>query len=290
MHSANGDGLGHMFRLCERLRRRAGLLAVFVANEYNFLAEKRAFIREADADFAATQLPPDAAAWLYADCGKARPLSAYASLNTRAFPPPDSGSARKVDLVFRGSAYARALGDDERTRAIVNVRDEGKRLGLRVDIDFSLVNGSTWAEMLRSSAGIPGAESGMYYLERDSCGYHRAEAYEREYPETSVEEIRRKFYAGREFPVSGKMLSSRHLEPMGTKTCQILVNGRYNDVLRPDEHYIALAKDFSNLREALEKFADVPFRERVAQAAYDLAMSEHTFEHSIEQILRDMGA
>lgn len=289
MHSANGDGLGFLMRLCNQLRKRAGLLVVFVANEYNHLGAKRAFIRDAEADFAATQLPSAAAEWLYADCGRARPLSAFAALNVRAFPAPPSNVARRTDLVFRGSQYALALGDDERTRAVVGVQEEGKRAHLQVDIAFTRTKSSEWAQMLAESNGIPGAESGTYFLERDSSTYHRAEAYERLHPETDLAEMRTKFYSSGVWPVSGKMLSSRHLEPMGTKTCQLLVEGEYNGVLKPDEHFIPLTKDLSNVREAVEKFRDASYRQRLVDTAYDLAMSQLTFERRVEQVLADIG-
>ncbi|MGC4094744.1 MAG: hypothetical protein QM756_43865 [Polyangiaceae bacterium] len=291
MHSANGDGIGHLDYLAHVLRRRRGLLTMFVANEYNFLEEKRRFLRTSEADFVATQLPPEPAAWLYADCGRARVVKAYAALNTQAFSPPPNGSAgeRTWDIAFRGNAYKKALGDDERTRAIVGVREAAERAKLRVNIEFSMVPSGAWADLLRSTWAIPGAESGTYYLERDSSAYHRAEAYVLAHPNTTLEYVRETYYTGGTWPVSGKMLSSRHLEPMGTKTCQILVEGEYSGVLAPDVHYIPLAKDLSNMQQALEKFSDVTFRTRVAESAYELAMSEHTFERRITQILNDIG-
>ncbi len=54
----------------------------------------------------------------------------------------------------------------------------------------------------------------------------------------SFEEVYDRFFAGVERGVSGKSVSSRHFEPIGTKTCQILLEGEYNGVLSPGEHYI----------------------------------------------------
>ncbi len=47
--------------------------------------------------------------------------------------------------------------------------------------------------------------------------------------------------------VYAKAISSCHFDAIGTHTCQILLDGRYNDILQPGEHYLSLAQDFGNL-------------------------------------------
>ena len=63
--------------------------------------------------------------------------------------------------------------------------------------------------------------------------------------ELPFSEIYDRFFAGRAIPEAhGKCISSRHFDAIGTGTCQILLEGRYNDILKPGEHYIALSHDF----------------------------------------------
>lgn len=99
------------------------------------------------------------------------------------------------------------------------------------------------------------------------------------------QEIFDRFFVGRAHPEHyGKCISSRHFDAAGTKTCQIMFRGRFNDILKADEHYLALESDFSNIDEVLKAFRDSDRRQKVADAAYELVMSKHTYVHRMRQI------
>ena len=87
-------------------------------------------------------------------------------------------------------------------------------------------------------------------------------------------------------PVYSKALSSRHFDAIGTKTCQIMTEGRYNDLLTPNEHYIPVRTDLSNVADAIAQFKDEGERERIATSALEHAMALHTYRHRME-FLRD---
>jgi Glycosyl transferases group 1 len=80
-------------------------------------------------------------------------------------------------------------------------------------------------------------------------------------------------------PVYGKCISSRHFEAIGTKTCQIMFRGRFNDILKPDQHYIALNHDFSNLEDVLVRFFDPAQRRAIVEEANAHVMDAHTYAH-----------
>jgi len=86
--------------------------------------------------------------------------------------------------------------------------------------------------------------------------------------------------------MSGKAISSRHFEPIGTQTAQLLVEGRYNDILEADLHYISVKKDLSNIAEAVRQFNDQPYREQVSTAAYEHVMSHHTLGHRVAALVK----
>lgn len=97
--------------------------------------------------------------------------------------------------------------------------------------------------------------------------------------------IYEKFFAKRQKPhYYGKAISSRHFDAIGTKTVQILFEGRYNDILKPDEHYICLKKDFSNIDEVIEKFKDTDFCIKIANDAYSYILENHTYTHRIKTL------
>ena len=99
-------------------------------------------------------------------------------------------------------------------------------------------------------------------------------------PGIDFAEIKAHFFSDRpRCPVYSKAISSRHFDAAGTGTCQILVRGRYNDILKAGEHYIPLDPDMSDAHEAIERFADPAERRRIADSSYALVHDEHTYHH-----------
>src|SRR5665213_1119236 len=113
----------------------------------------------------------------------------------------------------------------------------------------------------------------------------RHEAVESEAPDFA--EIEARFFTGRpRAPVYSKCISSRHFDPAGTGTCQILLRGRYNDILRADEHYIALDHDFGNVATVIERFRDPGERKRVADNVNAYVRAEHTYRERLAALHR----
>jgi hypothetical protein len=108
----------------------------------------------------------------------------------------------------------------------------------------------------------------------------------------SYNSIHAQFFAGKpRAPVYGKCISSRHFDAVGTKTCQIMFRGRFNDILEADRHYLALDDDFANLDDVLRRFADGTERRVIVDAAHADVMEAHTYTHrvkKIEAVLRQM--
>lgn len=99
-------------------------------------------------------------------------------------------------------------------------------------------------------------------------------------------EIYDAFFQNRPRPrVYAKCISSRHFDAIGTQTCQILIEGRYNDILKADEHYISLSSDYSNLKDVLTRFSDQSYRREVSLNAYQHILDNHTYDHRITELL-----
>ncbi len=99
------------------------------------------------------------------------------------------------------------------------------------------------------------------------------------------QEIHEKFFAGRQRPaIHGKCISSRHFDAAGTKTCQIMFRGRFNDILVADEHYIALEPDFANIDDVLRRFKMAEERHRIGHTAFELAHEAHTYTHRMTRL------
>ncbi len=81
-----------------------------------------------------------------------------------------------------------------------------------------------------------------------------------------------------------KAISSRHFDSIGTKTILIMLEGRYNDILIPDEHYIEIKKDYSNLKIQIEKFKDLTFVENMSSRTLEYVLDSHLHSHRIKKI------
>ncbi len=114
-------------------------------------------------------------------------------------------------------------------------------------------------------------------------GFVRHEALVNE--QLSHADIHARFFAARPRPdFYGKCISSRHFDAVGTKTCQIMFRGRFNDILEADRHYLALNPDFSNMEEVLARFRDPGERRGVAEAAHAHVAGAHTYRHRLDQL------
>jgi hypothetical protein len=106
-----------------------------------------------------------------------------------------------------------------------------------------------------------------------------------DYNEAEIYDV---FFKNYKNPVSTRCISSRHFDAIGTKTCQILFDGEYNHILKPDVHYIKLEKDFSNIDEVVRKFKDESCRENMVNTAYQFALQEHTYAHRVRQFYNEV--
>ncbi len=282
LHSATGDDMTLLSRTASWLRDRKGKLLVLIGNEYDLLPQKIAFLKNANADYVGTQLSIEAGRWLFEGSGAGVQPAAHA-LNPHLYAPMDVERIR--DIGFVGDRYPFFIGDRERDSLIDYFRDRGPENGLRCEIRRDKIPRGDWAGFLASSYGAPGGESGTYFLEKNGETIDAVMAYLKRHPDAPYEEVWERFFEGRRPERSGKTISSRHFELIGTKTCQILIEGDYAGILKPDEHYIPVKKDLSDIDEALRKFRDRSLRESITERAYECAMESHTYLHRVEKLV-----
>jgi len=90
-------------------------------------------------------------------------------------------------------------------------------------------------------------------------------------------------------PVYGKCIAARNFDALGTKTLQLLTPGRYNDIMKPGEHYLEIAADASNLEEILESAQNPAIWTRITEAGYALGLSS-TYAVRINELLSQLFA
>ncbi len=288
LHSAAWDAMTLLRWTMRRLRKRRGKLVVLFGDEYFHMREKLAFARGAAADYIGSQLPLAAAEWLYADCAPAKVLPVPHALNPDVFVP--RAGPRPVEIGFRGAMYASLyLGDSQRNGVVQKVQERARARGLKTDLEDRRYPREQWAEFLNSCQAVVGAESGTAYLEKDDRTRRAITRYLTRAPWATFDEVHERFFRHYPNPVSGKAISSRHFEPIGTKTCQLLLEGHYNGILKAGEHYIEIKKDFSNVDDALAQASDAGVRRGIVDRAFDYVRSAHTYGHRVQDLLRAIG-
>jgi len=101
--------------------------------------------------------------------------------------------------------------------------------------------------------------------------------------------VHARFFRNISTPISGKAISSRHFEPIGTRTCQILLEGSYNGILQADKHYLSLRKDLANIDDVVRRFKDEEQRRTIVEQAYEHVITEHTYHHRVATLLTAVG-
>ncbi|MEZ4561148.1 MAG: hypothetical protein R2853_00215 [Thermomicrobiales bacterium] len=248
------------------------------------MPEKISFLRSVGADFVGSQLPLLAAQWLYEECRDTQVLPAPHALNARVYTRRNTGE-RPIDIGFIGDFYPWFIGDIERTQAIELFRQRAGEFGLRSDFRRQRLAREDWVSFLNQTYGVIGGESGTYYLERDDQSQRAVSAFLRANPSATFDDVFDRFFKTYPVTVSGKAISSRHFEPIGTGACQILLEGDYNGILKADEHYISLRKDHANLHDVVERFTDETYREEMVERTRDYVLTEHTHDVRVASLL-----
>jgi hypothetical protein len=139
------------------------------------------------------------------------------------------------------------------------------KLDISLDPGDALV-GDDWLHFLADCRFTLGCESGSSLL--DPTGAIRAAclAYSADHPEVGFAEVEAACFPGQDMQRVYSAISPRLFEAALADTCQILVPGDYLGVLNPDEHYIPLEADFSNIEMVKEELPDWPRAQQRATA------------------------
>lgn len=198
---------------------------------------------------------------------------------------------RTIDIGYRAWKAAFWLGGHGRHKVrIAELSQElGLSLGLNCDIsmeDNDVLLGLDWYRFLLKCKSTIGVEGGASILDADGSIKTKVDSFLQENPTATFEETREKCFADSENNLKLSCISPRHLEACLTKTCQLLIEGNYNDVLKPNLHYYPIKQDYSNLNEAITFLQDNAAVERMTKTAYeDIVLSnKFTYRALVQEI------
>ena len=160
---------------------------------------------------------------------------------------------------------------------------------LQVDIATGgsrTIRGNDWYRFLASCKYTIGVEGGSSVHDPDGIVEACVGRYLAEHPGASFEEVEAHCFPGADGRLEYFAISPRHLEACATRTAQVLIEGSYNGILRPGEHYIPLRRDFSNLDAVIDLIEHDSERARLTDAAYRdvVASGAYTYERLVREV------
>ena len=196
---------------------------------------------------------------------------------------------RDIDLGYRAWHAAPWLGRHGQLKVEVARRFEGVDPTLVVDVstrESDVLVGDDWFRFLLRCRAVLGVEGGSSILDRDGSIKRCSDDYLARHPLAPFEDVEAACFAGFDGSFDYRMLTPRNFEAAVTRTCQVLVEGRYNGVLSADDHYIAVRDDFSNIDEVVERLHDRDATEAIAERAHQDMV--HSGEWTYARLARDV--
>lgn len=277
----------------EKAREFKGVKVLAVQDEYDHTDVLKAAIKDIGFNIVLTCVPQDRLEYVYpkAEFPDVEFITVFTGYVPEDFavdlPAPTPLAERPIFIGYRGrdigGRYGR-LGFDkfEVGRRMKELCDER---GIATDIamdEASRIYGKAWLEFVGSCRAMLGSESGSNVFDFDGS----IEARFKEMTEANggVAPSYADFLpivAERDNEIEMGQISPRVFECAMMRTPMVLFRGRYSDAILPDEHYITLEKDFSNLDEVLGRLEDIPALEAMTQRAFDHLVGSGRFTYRV---------
>jgi hypothetical protein len=199
---------------------------------------------------------------------------------------------RTIDIGYRARHVEPSLGRHGRLKPYIAEQFLSRAAGSKLLMDISTraedtIVGNAWYAFLLRCKYTIGVEGGASILDRDGSIRERTLKFMEQHPEAGFEEIEANCFPGLDGNLHYVAISPRHLEACATRTCQVLIEGEYNGILKPGVHYIELKRDFSNLDEVLKWIEQDHLREEMTERAYrDIVQSGlYSYERFVSAVL-----
>ena len=167
----------------------------------------------------------------------------------------------------------------------------GLKHDIKIGAEYFKV-GDEWLRFLSKCRYTLGIEGGSRILDWDGSILAAVCDYLDRNPDAIFDELAQTCVpVEREGEINVIAISPRHLEACLTRTVQILVEGNYNGILKPDVHYIPLKSDFSNIDNVLSRISDEAARSKMAENAIrEIVLSNnYTYHGMVDFILNKTG-
>jgi hypothetical protein len=198
---------------------------------------------------------------------------------------------RPFDVGYRAGAPRPYLGRHGMLKTDIADAAQAAAVALGLSMDISVQRkdallGDDWFRAMAGWRWTLGVEGGASILDHDGALRERTDRYMAEHPDAPYEEVEAACFPGRDGELDLLALSPRHLEACATRTGQLLVEGDYDGILKPERHYLPVGRDLSDLPDALARTRDEELRRAMTERAYQdvVGSGRYTYVRFVEQV------
>lgn len=280
----------------EILKKLKGLKVALPQDEFIYLDDLCNFIRDFEIEYVFSVAPASEWDKIYPNIDKEKVkfyeiLTGY--LENKTLEKIDELSKknqlRPIDIGYRAWKAEAWLGRHGFIKTSISTLFKEKCIEYKLISDISneskdTILGDKWYEFLLNCKYTISVEGGASILDRDGKIRKLSTEFVNKNPSASFDEIEANCFPKKDGTLRLFAISPRHLEACATKTCQILVEGNYNGVLKPNKHYIELKKDFSNIDIVMSQILDEKKRIEIVNNAYNdiVKSNKYTYRSFIE--------
>ena len=283
----------------QRIIEFRGLKALFIQDEYRWVNDTIAAIRQLGIHLLFTCVPEPEIEKVYSEAAlpgvrKVNVLTGYVPdrLLRKTVPPP---SARPIDVGYRSRTVPAWLGTLGQEKWVIGERfaEDAPKHDLRCDIsarEEDRIYGEGWIDFLKRCKAVLGVESGASVFDFTGEIQRNVEAAQRADPSLTFEELRDRYFPGEDGKIDLSQISPRCFESAALRTVMILYEGAYSGRLVPWRHYVALKKDHSNMDEVAAILHKPDELAAMAERAYqEVALEpQNSYRHFVAIVDRNM--
>lgn len=261
-------------RIADLVAAYRGPKLLFIQDEYDQVETTRRCMERLGIDAVYTNVPFDSIDLVYP---RARFTQVEFLPTLTGYVPEDPAiddfvtpmAERSLRIGYRGRTLPHHYGALAREKYTIGV--EVKRLaqlrGVEADIEVDSdkrIYGTNWYRFIGSARATLATESGSNVFDFDG-NLARLAA---EHHDMDFDTFAARFLGEHEGLVHMNQISPKVFESIRLRTALILFEGTYSGVVRPNEHYLPLKKDYSNIDKIFDRLEDVAFLEAMTERAY----------------------
>jgi len=286
-----------MMLLISGLRRYGGVKIASVQDEYDFVNRTKVFLLQIGVDAVLTCVPQVGVRDIYSEPEFDRIYlrtiqTAYLSDELMAVDPAEilPLAERPIALGYRGRALPYRLGDLgwHKTEIADQFKRACARAGVVCDIEVDeekRFTGEAWLGFVRNCRVHLGTPSGANVFDFDGSLDCRMTERWNAKPGLPYQEVRDELLP---YEVAHDMgqVSARIFEAVAQKTALALLRGNYSGVVEPEEHYVPINPDYSNVDDVLKRILDVSAMQEMADRAFYHVLNDtrNRYSYMVSQI------